>query len=48
MITTNNTLLDEKELEMMVLLRMNRSFMEFMRAYYGDQIREQFGMQVVN
>ena len=46
--TSNNTLLDDKELEIVVLLRMNRPFMEFMRANYGDQIREQFGMQVVN
>lgn len=47
LLTSNNTLLDDKELEMLVVLRMNRVFMEFMRANYGDMLREQFGMQVV-
>ena len=28
-----NTLLGDEELEMLVVLRMNRDFMEFMRAY---------------
>jgi hypothetical protein len=47
LLSFNNTLLDDKELEMLVVLRMNRVFMEFMRANYGDLLREQFGMHVV-
>lgn len=34
--TEGNTLLDDEELEMLVVLRMNRRFMKFMRAHYPD------------
>ncbi len=47
MIKANNTLLKDEELKMLIVLRMNRVFMELMRADYGDMLREQFGMQVV-
>ena len=46
-IQTDNTLLNDEEVEMLVMLRMNRNFMEFMRLHYGDMAREQFGMTVV-
>ena len=36
-VTTGNTLLSDEEVEMLVLLRMNRAFMEFMRG--GSTIR---------
>jgi len=32
-LTEGNTLLDDAELEMLIILRMNRDFMEFMRKY---------------
>ena len=35
-LTEGNSLLDSKELEMLVILRMNRDFMEFMREHYPD------------
>ena len=44
---TDNTLLDDVEVEMLVVLRMNNAFMEFMRLHYADVGREQLGMQVV-
>ena len=46
-VQTDNTLLDDEEVEMVVVLRMNKSFMEFMRLHYADNAREQWGMQVV-
>jgi len=46
-VRTDNTLLDDVEVEMLVVLRMNRAFMEFMRLNYSDTIREQFGMTIV-
>jgi hypothetical protein len=35
-LTEGNTLLADKELEMIVILRMNRNFMEFMRTEYPE------------
>ena len=35
-LTEGNTLLDDAELEMLIMLRMNRDFMEFMRKYSSD------------
>jgi hypothetical protein len=46
-VQTDNTLLDDVEVEMLVLLRMNFAFMEFMRANYADVVREQFGFTVI-
>ena len=34
--TQGNTLLSDEEVEMLIILRMNRHFMEFMRAEYPD------------
>jgi hypothetical protein len=44
-----NTLLADKHLEMLVVLRMNRKFMEFMREHYFDEIKamQPFNMTVV-
>jgi hypothetical protein len=44
-----NTLLGNKYLEMMVVLRMNRKFMEFMREHYFEEIKakQPFNMTVV-
>ncbi len=48
LIKSDNTLLDDPEIEMLVTLRMNRAFMEFMRVHYLDMLREQFGMTIVD
>jgi len=44
-----NTLLADKHLEMMVVLRMNRTFMKFMRENYFSEIKamQPFNMTVV-
>ena len=47
LIKLDNTLLDDPEIEMLVTLRMNKAFMEFMRANHLDMLREQFGMTIV-
>ena len=47
LIKSDNTLLDDPEIEMVVTLRMNRAFMEFMRVHHVDMLREQFGMIIV-
>ena len=39
-LTEGNTLLDDEEIEMLVILRMNRDFMEFMRTNYPDVARK--------
>ena len=55
-LTEGNTLLSDSKLEKLVILRMNRKFMEFMRANYKhvikdklkkDQLTQQFGHTVV-
>ena len=33
--------------EMMVVLQMNRKFMEYMRSRYGSLTKEQFGMSLI-
>lgn len=43
-----NSLLSEEEVTMLVVLRMNRSFMKHMREHYGKYVREAFGMTVVD
>ena len=47
-----NSLLLDDELEMLVILRMNRKFMEFMRKHYPDLTKslaqQHFGCTVVN
>ena len=47
-LTEGNTLLDDAELQMLVVLRMNRKFIEFMRANYRDELKEAFGQTVVD
>ena len=50
-VTDGNTLLGDEEVEMLVILRMNRKFMEFMRTNYPDLARslaeQHFGCTVV-
>lgn len=46
-LTDGNTLLSPGELSMIVVLRMNRRFMEYMRKYYGHLPRQRFKMTVV-
>jgi len=46
-VTTGNTLLSDEEVEMLVVLRMNREFIEFMRENYGAEAKQQFGQTVV-
>ena len=45
-----NTLLGDKHLEMLVVLRMNRAFMQFMRDNYYAEIKklQPFNMTVVD
>ena len=47
--TNGNTLLGDKMLEMLVVLRMNREFMEFMRREYAEEIMktQPFNMTVI-
>ena len=40
-LTEGNTLLNNAELEMLVILSMNRGFMKFMREHYSHLITEQ-------
>ena len=52
-ITDGNTLLGDSKLEKMVILRMNRKFMKFMRQQHyrhvvEDALSRQFGMSVVD
>ena len=46
-LTKGNTLLSDDELEMIVVLRMNRAFMQFMRAHYAAEAKQVFGQTVV-
>ena len=46
-ITKGNTLLGDEELEMIVVLRLNREFMQFMRTHYKEEAKEVFGKTVV-
>jgi hypothetical protein len=39
--TDGNTLFDDKVLEMLVVLRMNRKFMLFMREHYFSEIKKE-------
>ena len=42
--TDGNTLLANKEMEMLVMLRMNKKFMEFTRQHYPHVSDEQFAL----
>ena len=48
--TTKNSLIGDEELSSLIMLRMNRDFMEFMRKNYADDIKkiQTFGKTVVN
>ena len=46
--TSGNTLLSDEELEMIVILRMNRDFMKFMRKHYADIPLQTFKMTVLD
>ena len=46
--TSGNTLLSDEELEMIVILRMNRDFMKFMRKHYADISLQTFKMTVLD
>ena len=47
-LTKGNTLLADDEVDMCVVLRMNRAFMAYMRRYFGKISRQQFRMTVVS
>ena len=42
-----HTLMNDEDLEMMVVLRMNRKFMEYMRTHFSHLTKQQFGMTMV-
>ena len=46
-LTEGNTLLSNEELEMLVILRMNRDFMKFMRKHYSHLLTEHFGQTII-
>ena len=43
-----HTLMNDEDLEMMVVLRMNRKFMEYMRTQFSHLTKQQFGMTMVS
>ena len=47
-LTEGNTLLNDDELEMLVVLRMNRDFMSFMREHYSELVKEHFKGTVID
>ena len=47
-VNDGNTLLSDRHVEMLTILRMNRAFMEFMRANYNSVARQQFGASIVD
>ena len=47
-LTKGNTLLAEEEINMCTVLRMNRSFMEFMRKYHPDAAKHWFKLTVIS
>jgi hypothetical protein len=47
-LTEGNTLLSDEELEMLVILRMNRDFMQFMREHYNELTKDHFQRTVVD
>ena len=46
-VTDGNTLLSDDEVEMVAVLRVNRAFMEYMRATYSEESRQQFNQTLV-
>ena len=45
--TEGHTLLKDEELEMLVVLRINRDFMKFMRAFHGEHAKQTFNQTVI-
>lgn len=45
-VTDGNTLLDDAEVEMVAVLRMNKWFMEFMRKHHPELAHEKFGCNI--
>ena len=45
--TDAHTLMGEEPFEMMVVLQMNRKFMEYMSSKYSSLTKEQFGMPLI-
>ena len=43
-----NTVLKDEELELLVILRMNRDFMKFMRKHYKHLTKDHFGRTVID
>ena len=46
-VTKGNTLLSDEEVEMFVVLLMNKHFISFMREYYGAEAKQTFGQTSV-
>ena len=46
-LTEGNTVLKKEEMEKLVLLRMNKEFMKFMRTHYSHLTKQQFNRTVV-
>ena len=47
-LTEGNTLLADEELGMLVILRMNRDFMQFMHKHYNHLSKNHFGKIIVD
>ena len=48
MLTEGNTILSDEELEMLVVLRMNREFMQYMRKHHNELTADHFKRTVVD
>ena len=46
--TSGNSLLSDEEMEMLVILRMNREFMKFMREHYADLSLQDFKQTTID
>ena len=47
MLVEGNTLLSDEELEMVVVLRMNKDFMKYVRTHYNHLAKQDFDLTVV-
>lgn len=47
-LTDGNTLLSDEEIEMLMVLRMNESFMRHMREHYSKYAKQAFNMTIVD
>ena len=43
-----NTLLPKDEVEMLTVLRINRGWMEYMRAHHAEEAKQQFNQTVID